>query len=162
MKFLQAMRFDQSDDQVFSPAAPAGEWAVSGAVVFRGIERDVMTGKVRQAFANGFLGIPSMGRSTFACVAEIDEEQTEAITMALARGFAETFGAPSLEEALSAAREEIEFSAGLAHDKPINAVLTVLRELTEDGDIREEFREIVAQSGEPLHARIWDVADDGA
>jgi hypothetical protein len=162
MKLLRVIRFDQSDDHVFSPAAKADEWAVSGAVVFRGIEQEAIAGKVRQTFANGFLGVPSMGRSTFASVAEIDEEQAEVVTMVLARGFIETFGAPSLDEALAAARDEVAFAAGLAGDKPINTVFTVRRVLDEGGEIREEYREIAPPTGEPLHTRIWDVADDGS
>ena len=159
MKLLRVIRFDQSDDHVFDIAAEADEWAVSGAVVFAGIERGDIKGKVRQAFANGFLGIASMGRSTFATVAEIDDEQSEELSMELARGFVEKFGAPSLKEAISAAASEIKFAADLCAEKPINSVFTVRRVLDEAGDIREEFREIAPPSGEPRHAAIWEVVD---
>ena len=42
----------------------------------------------------------------------------------------------------------------------MNTVFTVRRVL-EDGQVREEFREITPPS-EPRHARIWEVAEDDA
>ncbi|MGD9830923.1 MAG: DUF6505 family protein, partial [Hyphomicrobiaceae bacterium] len=70
MKLLRTIRFDRSDERVYEVAAAESEWAVSGAFAFAGVEREALVGKVRQAFANGFLGLPSFGRSTFAVVAE--------------------------------------------------------------------------------------------
>lgn len=162
MKLLRVIRFDQSDDHVFDMTAVADEWAVSGAAVFTGLDRSDLKGKLRQAFANGFLGVPSMGRSTFCSVAEFDDAEVDHLVMELAKGFVERFGAPSLGEAVQAAREEVQFAAGLCDDLPINTVLTVRRVMEDDGDMREEFRQITPPSGEPRHARIWEVETDDA
>ena len=56
-------------------AAEAGEWAVSGAFQFGATEPQDMTGKLKQAFANGFLGVDSFGRSTFATVGEATDAE---------------------------------------------------------------------------------------
>ncbi|MGE0630692.1 MAG: DUF6505 family protein, partial [Hyphomicrobiaceae bacterium] len=61
MKFLRAIRFDESDTRVFQRAAEPDEWLVSGATAFAGIEPAQLKGKLRQAFANGFLGIDTLG-----------------------------------------------------------------------------------------------------
>lgn len=159
MKLLRVIRFDQSDDRVFEQAAMSDEWAVSGVAVFNGIGRDDIKGKVRQAFVNGFLGIQSMGRSTFASVADAGSDPIDELTMRLACGFVEKFNAPSLHDAMVSARDEIEFAASLCAERPINCVFTVWRMLDDDGAIREEFREISSPGGEPLHAPIWDVVE---
>ena len=158
MKLLQVIRFDASDERVFERAAEPGEWAVSGAFAFAELPQEAITGKVRQAFTNGFLGVPSFGRSTFASVAEISAEERQAIAQHLARHLLEHFGAPSEAEALAAAEEEIRFIEELCAEKPVNTFFTVRRVLPPGGDIREEFR-VVTPPRERPHARIWDVAD---
>ncbi len=159
MNLLRVIRFDESDSYVFGVVAEPDEWAVSGAFEFTGLGDDEIKGKTRQAFANGFLGIPSMGRSTFATVAKITEDDHQALRMLFARTLAEHCGAPSLAEALRAADEEIAFASDLCAAKPINSVFTVRRVIDKQGDFREEFREIKPPSGELPHARIWDVAE---
>ncbi len=162
MKFLQTIRFDTSDDNVFERAAPAEEWAVSGAFAFAGLAPDAVTGKTRQAFANGFLGLGSFGRSTFASVAEIGEAEREGAEQALARHFVSRYGAPDEAAALPAVREEMDFIADLCRDALINTVFTVRRRFDEEGQIREEFRTIQAPSAQALHTRIWSVVEDEA
>lgn len=162
LKFLSTIRFDNSDEHVFDRAAEQGEWAVSGAFAFVGQERGTLTGKSRQAFANGFLGLESFGRSTFASVAEMSEEERAAAERALARHLVAEYGAPDEETALPAAREEIGFVADLCAESLINTVFTVRRHMDDDGGIREEFRTIQAPSSEPMHSRIWNVVDDEA
>ncbi len=156
-KMLRVIRFDESDTYVFAAAAEPDEWAVSGAMEFSGLGDDEFKGKVRQAFANGFLGVPSFGRSTFATVAYIDEDQIQGLHMAFAQGLMERFGAPSIEAALSAADADIAFAREICGDKPVNTVFTVRRVIDKQGEIREEFREIKPPTGEHRHARIWDV-----
>ncbi len=51
--------------------------------------------------------------------------------------------------------------AELARDAPINTVFTVRRTWDAEGRIKEEFRTIRPPTGEPQHARIWTVVDDG-
>ena len=157
MKFLRAIRFDQSDLAVYAAAADEREWAVSGAFEFAGLEAGALAGKTKQAFANGFLGLPSFGRTTFATVAAMSEAEHADVAGHLARRFIDAYGAPQADAAV-AAGDEMGFIADLCAEKPVNAVFTVYRRLDDDGNIREEFREI-APPGAPRHARIWDVED---
>jgi len=160
VKFLRVIRFDRSDEHAFDRAAPPDEWAVSGGFEFADIGPSDLIGKTRQAFANGFLGVPSLGRSTFAVIGEMDEAGRDGVVTGLARHFVDAYGAPDVETALPAAREEVDFVLDLCSGKPVNTVFT-LRRVLEDGQIREEFREITPPS-EPRHARIWEVAEDDA
>lgn len=160
MKFLRAIRFDRSDDHVFDVAAPENEWALPGGFEFAGVTAERLTGKTRQAFANGFLGVPSFGRTTFAATAEITEAERDGVVDILARHFVDRLGAPSPEVAREAAADEVAFVLDLCAEEPINTVFT-LRRVLDDGEVREEFR-IITPPSEPLHARVWDVVEDDA
>lgn len=162
MKFLRTIRFDKSDDHVYEPAAAPEEWAVSGAFAFAEADPDALKGKAKQAFANGFLGLTSFGRSTFASVDDIGEAERAGLERALAEHFVARYGAPDVETALPAAREEADFIADLCKDSLINTIFTVRRHFDAEGRIREEFRSIQAPDSKPMHTRIWDVADDDA
>lgn len=157
----RTIRFDQSDTHVFEVAAEPGEWAVSGAFAFAGLAPCTMSGKTRQAFASGWLGLTTFGRSTFVAVAKASEAERDLAHMALARHLVEAWGAPDLEAALPAAAEEIAFVADLCAEAPINTLFALSREFDETGRIREAFRD-VPPPGEAAHARIWDVVDDNA
>lgn len=159
-KILRTIRFDSSDDNVFvAPAAP-DEIALSGAFAFAGTGMDEIRGKTRQAFANGFLALPSLGRATFVSVGEASEDEVNDAVDALARLFIDDYRAPDLDAAREAAREEIEFACELARGKPLNTLLTVHRTLTEEGAIHEEYREITPPGQERPHTRIWDITDE--
>lgn len=160
LKLLRTIRFDQSDAAVFDRAAEEGEWAVSGAFAFAELEPAELTGKTKQAFANGFLGLESFGRSTFAVVAAARAEDRGEIVYRLARHFVEQYGAPELEAALPAAEGEVAFVEDLAAGQPVNTVLTVRRFVDAQGAIKEEFRTIRPPTGAPMHARIWTVESD--
>ncbi len=162
MKFLKTVRFDRSDDHVFDAAAAPEEWAVSGAFAFAGADPAALTGKTKQAFANAFLGTASFGRSTFATVGELSNEELGHIEAALARHFVEHYGAPDAATALPAAREEAAFIVDLCKDALINTVFTLRRHFDDDGQIVEEFRTIQAPSDKVLHSRIWSVVEDEA
>lgn len=160
MKFLRTIRFDASDDHVYALAAAPNEWAVSGAFAFVGMAPDEVTGKTKQAFANGFLGLVSFGRATFASVHEIAPQEQAQIELDLAQHLLERYGAPSKEEALAAAREEIAFVSELCAESLVNTVFTVRRFFDAEGHIREEFRTIRPPEGQPLHTKIWSVVED--
>ena len=157
---MRVIRFDRSDEHAFERAAPPDEWAVSGGFEFSDIASADLIGKRRQAFANGFLGLPSFGRSTFAVIGEMDETDRDEVTACLARHFVDAYGAPDVAAALPVARDEVGFVLDLCSERPVNTVFTVRRVL-EEGQVREEFREITPPS-EPGHARIWEVAEDDA
>lgn len=160
IKLLRTIRFDASDDAVYTGAASDGEWAVSGAFAFSGLPPGDLVGKTRQAFANGFLGLESFGRSTFVVVGEASQDDRTEIIYRLARHFVTEYAAPSIEAALPSASEEVDFAVSLAAGQPINTVLTVRRVRRDDGTINEEFRTIRPPAGEPLHARIWTIDQD--
>ncbi|MEL7153848.1 MAG: DUF6505 family protein, partial [Pseudomonadota bacterium] len=75
MKLARTIRFDESDDNVFERTAQPDEWAVSGAFEFSNWSQDDLTGKARQAFSNGWLGLETFGRSTFVAVSEITDAE---------------------------------------------------------------------------------------
>jgi Family of unknown function (DUF6505) len=157
MKLLRTIRFDNTDERVFEVAAEPEEWAVSGVFAYAQLEPAEVTGKTRQAFANGFLGVTSFGRSTFTVVAEANPGTREEIEARLAEHFVAHYGAPDLDAAMPAAREEVDFIAELCRDTLINTVFAVRRTFDASGRIKEEFRTITPPAGEPRHARIWTV-----
>lgn len=160
MKFLKTIRFDSSDENVFGHAAGEDEWAVSGAFEFADMNSDSLKGKPKQAFANGFLSLDSFGRSTFASVAELGDDEMTRLEAGLAGHFITRYGAPDEASALPAAREETQFILELCETSLINTIFTVRRHFAEDGQIREEFRTIKAPDAQPVHSRIWNVVED--
>jgi hypothetical protein len=157
MRFPRTVRFDISDTRIYENAAAPDEWAVSGAFAFADADPATLGSKARQAFARGFLGTTSFGWSTFVAVAEISETDYEAVVRALAGHAVDRYGAPDIEAAMPAAREEAAFAAGLC-DHKINTLLCVERDLGDEGII-ERFR-VVEPSREPDHARIWTIVED--
>ncbi len=159
MKLLKTIRFDPSDDKVFGQAAGPNEWAIPGGFSFAGLAEAEIAGKQKQAFSNGFLSLESFGFSTFVSVAEIEEPQIAHLTDGVAKLFVEQFGAPTLEQARSAADSEIHFVLEMCADVAINSIFTLRRFFDEAGEIREEFRIIDAPGARP-HARVWEVVED--
>ena len=127
MLFPRTIRLDETDTHVFEVAAEPGEWAVPGAFVFADTEPATITGKGRQAFRNGFLGLRSFGWSTLVAVAKIDDRAYDAVIETLAAYFVSDYGAPGLEVAMPVAREEAAFASDLC-DHPVNTLLAVDRD----------------------------------
>ena len=142
LKLARTIRFDESDGNVFSRPAEPGEWAIPGGFEFSNWTEDELAGKARQAFANGWLGLSSFGRSTFVAVARVEPAELDALRGALAEHFVTVWGAPSRHAAREAAQGEIAFMQELCEDHGPNTLLVVARELTEAG-VRESFRAIV-------------------
>jgi len=163
MKFARTIRFDNSDDNVFPHAAQPGEWAISGAFAFTGLPPDALIGKERQAFANGFLGLGSFGRSTFVVAATITPEQLEAAESVLARHLLSEYGAPNLAAALDAAREETAFISEMCEEVRPGVIFAVSRSVNDAGEIEESFRKIDQPQTAPLvPTQIWGIeSDDG-
>ncbi|MFN4311799.1 MAG: DUF6505 family protein [Ferrovibrio sp.] len=158
MKLLRCIRFDDSDTRVFPRAAAPGEWAVPGTFVFADADPEALGRQDRQAFANGFLGLGSFGRSTLVTVATITPEEYEATVTALAEHLVDHYGAPDQASAEAAAREEVDYAAALC-EHPINTLLSLSR-FIEGEAIREQFR-VVPPPGEKLHTKIWEITPDG-
>lgn len=139
MKLLRTIRLDPSDTFVFERAAEPGEWAVSGSFLFLDADPQTLSTKQRHALRSGFLGAASLGFSTLATVANASEEEHDAAVDALARAFAERLGAPDLETARQAARDEFAFAQSLSnHDA--GTLIAVQRSFDAQGALREQFR----------------------
>ena len=158
-KLLRTVRLDDSDEQVYEHAAQAGEWAVIGSFYFWDADLEQLSGPARQAFVHGFLGTDSFGWSTVVAVADITPVDVELVTQRLARHLIEHFGAPNMAAALPAAREEIEFVAGLC-DHEVNTLLAIQRDFADD-HIQENFKVIKPPSGvDHAQVSIWGVDSD--
>jgi len=145
MHLARAIHFDESDRNVFHRPARTGEWAISGGFEFSNWTEADLSGKARQAFANGWLGVETFGRVTFVAVTRIEPAEHAALIEALAAHFVSLYGAPDLDAARPVATEELAQMAALCADHPANTVLTVLRELTGAG-VRETYRHIEAEA----------------
>lgn len=156
MKLARTLRFDESDARIFERVAEPDEWAVSGAFEFSDWTAEQLTGKARQAFANGWLGLESFGRATFVAVAQIEAHEFDALVEALAAHFVARYGAPDLDAARPVAREELDYMRALCEDHDANSLLVVERELVEAG-VSERFRVI-----EPQEATLDIVAVHGS
>jgi len=155
VRLARTLRFDDSDARVFETAAEPGEWAISGAFAFSNWSADDLTGKARQAFANGWLGLESFGRATFVAVARIEPAEYAALVDRLAAHFVERYGAPDLAAARPVAEEELGFMRGMCEDHDPNTLLVVSRELVDAG-VSESFRAI-----RPAEATLDQVAIHG-
>ena len=157
MHFPRAIRLDQSDTHVYEVVAEPGEWAIPGAFAFAEVEPEALSGKARQAFVHGFLGTLSFGRTTLVEVADITDDEFEAVVERLAAHFVERYGAPDLDAARVAARAEAEFAASLC-DHKIHTLLALERHFGDDG-IVERFK-VIHPPREPQHAKIWAIVED--
>ena len=151
VKLLRTLQLDPSDRFVFERAAAPGEWAVSGAFVFASADPQAMSHKARVALRSGFLGVDSLGWSTLA---EVAEGNAELVAKRLAAQLVKHFGAPDMEAAMAAAREEVNFAASLC-DLPLGTVVAVQRTSTAEG-LSERFRTLTAraQRSTPVFALV--------
>ncbi|MCR9152201.1 MAG: DUF6505 family protein [Rhodobacteraceae bacterium] len=144
MNLARAIHFDESDMRVFASPARTGEWCIPGGFEFSDWTEADLTGKARQAFANGWLGLETGGRVTFVAVTRIEEAELATLTDLLAQHFVTYYGAPSIEAARGVAAEEIAHMVDLCDGHAPNTLLTVARDLTEAG-VKESFRVIEPQ-----------------
>jgi hypothetical protein len=163
VKLLRTIQLDASDSFVFEKPAEAGEWAVSGAFAFVRSDPANLQGKARTAFRAGFLGLPSLGRSTLAQIVEAKEADRLSVVEMLAVQLVSGFGAPDLSKARLAAEEEIAFVASLC-DHPPGVLVAVTRRL-ENGAIREAFRTLRPRDETATHTRAFEflevIGEDG-
>jgi len=155
LKLARIVRLDTSDDQVFSRAAPAGEWAISGGFEFSNWEEADLVGKSRQAFSNGWLGLGGFGRATFVAVSRITPAELDALKQRLAQHFVTIYGAPSTAAALPVAVQELDQMRDLVAEHDLNTLLVVSRSLTSAG-VREQFRAIAPRDAEIEQIAIHD------
>lgn len=153
-KLLRIVQFDDSDRRIYAHPAAPGEWAVPGTFSFWDTDPDALDKAGHQAFVHGFLGIESFGRGTLVQVAKIDAEELETVTRRLAAHLVDRHGAPDVEAALPAAREEIAFAQSLC-EHPTDTLLGIERSI-QGLDIVEEFKTLEAPSAmEHEGLRLW-------
>ena len=99
MKLARAIHFDESDSRVYASPARTGEWCISGGFEFSNFSEGDLTGKARQAFANGWFGLETGGRVTFVAVTLIEEAERETLAHLLANHFVTYYGAPDVDAA---------------------------------------------------------------
>ena len=160
MKLARAIHFDESDQRIFASPARTGEWCIAGGFEFSNWTEGDLTGKARQAFANGWFGLETGGRVTFVAVTQLEPDELDTLTQLLAQHFVTYYGAPSEEAALPVAREELQQMVELCEDHDPNTLLTVSRELTDAG-VREAFRTIAPQDAGLDQFAIHGSLDEG-
>jgi hypothetical protein len=146
VKLLRTIRLDPSDTFVFEKAAEPGEWAVSGAFVFWNTDAAALAGKARSAFRGGFLGVASLGWSTLVQIVEASDDDRLAVIDTLAKQLIANFGAPTVEDAVAAAEEEVAFAESLCN-QPQDTLVAVHRAF-EDGAVLETFRTLRPRAGQ--------------
>jgi len=134
MKFLKAVRLDDSDERIHAGdggGAEDGEWVVSGGYAVC----DLATGHRRAHChcATTFVAVASSRRCTLAEIAEIDAGDYAGIRERLVQYFLSALGAPSVEAARETAEEECAYTADLAAGFPDGVWIAVRREPTADG-----------------------------
>ena len=157
-RLARTIHFDESDTRIYARPAETGEWALAGGFEFSNWTEGDLTGKARQAFANGWLGLPSFGRATLVAVTEAEDGEIAELEAQLSRHFVEIYGAPDEGAARGAAAEEIAFMVDLCSDHDPNTILSVTRELTDAG-VREQFTAIKSEAAE-LEQIAIHVTDD--
>jgi Family of unknown function (DUF6505) len=151
MKLLRTIRLDASDTFVFEKAAEPGEWAVSGAFAFWNRDAASLEGRARSAFRSGFLGVSSLGWSTLVQIVAANDKDRRDVVDTLARQLVSGFGAPTIEDALAAAEEEVAFAESLC-SQPKDTLVAVHRTF-EDGAVKESFRTLRPRNGpKPVRA----------
>jgi hypothetical protein len=145
VKLLRTIRLDPSDTFVFEQAAEPGEWAVSGAFAFWNSDPATLEGKARTAFRSGFLGVSTLGWSTLVQIVDATESDRLAVVSTLADQLMSKFGAPTRNDAVAAAEEEIAFAESLCN-QPSDTLIAVHRTF-DDGAVRESLRTILQRSG---------------
>jgi hypothetical protein len=134
MKFLKAVRLDDSDARIYAQeggAAEEDEWVVSGGYAVC----DLASGHRRAPCHcdTAFIAVKSHGRCTIAEVVDLDPTAYNEIRAQLAQHFLDDLGAPSIEAAREAAEDECAYTADLAAGFPNEVWITVKREPTADG-----------------------------
>lgn len=141
----RAIHFDESDQMIFHTPARTGEWCISGGFEFSNWSDGDLSGKARQAFANGWLGLETFGRATVVAVTKIEDTEIDALIDALAAHFVSHYGAPDQAAARGVATEEVMQMIDLCDGQTPNALIMVSRELTPAG-VKESYRITEPQS----------------
>lgn len=139
MMLARAIHFDESDMNIFHSPARTGEWCISGGFEFSNWGEGDLTGKARQAFSNGWLGLETFGRVSVVAITQVEPAELDALVTGLAQHFVDIYGAPSVEEARGVAQDEVMHMVDNCDGQAPNTLLLMSRELTEAG-VKESYR----------------------
>jgi len=141
LRLLRVLRLDDSDSEVYLPAARAGEFAVPGTFMFTfdDVPPERLGGSAAEAFRRGFLGTETVGWATLVTIAEATETERRTVRERLTHVFIERFGAPDESAAREQADEELAFVDELCQ-RPTNTILSLERSVDDDGHVEEQFR----------------------
>jgi hypothetical protein len=134
MKFLKAVRLDDSDARILAQeggAAEDGEWVVTGGYAVCDLARGHRTPGCH--CDTTFVAVAARRRCTLAEITEISDTALEQLREDMARFFLAELGAPSLDAARAAAADECAYTAELAGGFPAELWITVKREPSEAG-----------------------------
>lgn len=158
---LRTIRLDPSDTLVFEAAARPGEIAVVGTFLFWDADLDTLSGKARQAFRAGFLGVESFGWSTLVTVGSATAEERAAAVASLAWLIRDRCGAPDEASARAAAEEEIAHAESLCAGHAPGTLIALARTAEEGGRIRERFRTLRPRGAPQALPVIGVIREDG-
>lgn len=158
MKFLRAIRLDNSDTEVYERASEPGEWAVPGSFEFLDMEPQSLQGKQLQAFKSGFLGTRSFGWTTLVEIAEIDDDEYQQVIDRLAAHFMEHHGAPHIAAALPAAGDEVHYASTVC-EYPLATLLAIERDFGEEGVV-ESLKVVKPNAGDHSKLKLWAIEED--
>lgn len=150
MRFARIIRLDESDTNIFDPAAEPGEWAIPGTFEFANWTEEDLGGVAKIAFETSWLGLDSFGRASVAAVADMTEAEAEGLTERLAAHFVAHYGAPDTDAARPAAAQEIEAMAAFCEGQVVNTLMVLTRSFEAAG-VRERFR-LIPPQGASLEA----------
>ena len=158
MKFLRAIRLDDSDTEVFEQASEPGEWAVPGSFEFLDVEPQSLQGKQLQAFKSGFLGTRTFGWTTLVEIAEIDDDEYQQVIDRLAVHFLEHHGAPHIAAALPAAGDEVHYASTVC-EYPLATLLAIERDFGEEGVV-ESLKVVKPTAGSHSNMKLWAIEEN--
>ncbi len=158
MKFLRAIRLDNSDSEVYELASEPGEWAVPGSFEFLDAEPQSLQGKKLQAFKSGFLGTRSFGWTTLVEIAEIDDDEYQQVIDRLAVHLLEHHGAPHIAAALPAAGDEVHYASTVC-EYPLATLLAIERNFGEDGVV-ESLKVVKPSAGDHSKLKLWAIEEN--
>jgi len=156
MKLAKTIQLDVSDAHVFYRPAEVGEWAVTGTFLYVDGDPSGWSNKQQLAFRSAWLGIGSLGNSTFVQVTKISIDDYEQAVHVLAENLIDNFNAPSPEAASQAAYHEIDDMISLCEHPP-GTLLAIERSIS-GNDISEKTHTL-RFPGEPAHAKIWSLVE---
>lgn len=87
------------------------------------------------------MGLETFGRVTFVATTKIEQAEFDILAKNLAQHFINIYGAPSLDDAMPVALDELQHMADLCDGHDANTLLTVARELSDTG-VSEAYRVI--------------------